>query len=415
MESKEEIMQLLDSDYFCIMPWVHLHITCKGNMSACMSLMEGSSSIGFGDLNCNSFEEIWQGENIRKFRRRLLSGKKSYNCKKCYDREKVGFWSQRLDANRKYAEYIQWVINTDEEGFAPDAKPIYWDIRISNKCNLKCRMCSFDSSSAWYDDAIKMKFIDPNKMNERVQGIRDRESFFNSIKKYIGDLKMVHIAGGEPFLHDENKLILRWLAEAQNHSVVIKYNTNLMIFDPEYIELWKPFHNVNLWVSIDGVGAQCEYIRKNMEFDTLLSHMEMLKKDSNVKLHCDITVSIFNIMTLTEFIHWAIESGYFPSDRVIINLLYMPQYLNIQILPQQMKQEIIGKLKEQLKWMENQQAKGFDHSVIIEQIQTCIAYIDAEDLSGLIPQFLQITSGLDEIRKENYLEVFPELKQLTAE
>lgn len=413
MEDKKRVLSLLDSNYFCIMPWIHLHVTCEGIMSACMSLMEGSSSIGFGDLNCNSFEEIWQGEHIRKFRRRLLSGKKSFNCKKCYDREKVGFWSQRLEANKKYAEYIDWVVNTDEEGFAPDAKPIYWDIRISNKCNLKCRMCSFYSSSAWYEDSVKLDFVESPKSHERIHGIKDTKVFFNSIKHYIGDLKMIHIAGGEPFLHEENKQILNWLIDAKNYDIEIKYNTNLKVLDQEYIELWKYFHNVNLWVSIDGIGAQCEYIRKNIKFETLLNHLDILKEKSNVKLHCDITVSVFNIMTLTDFSRWAIESGYFLLNHIVINLLYMPEYLNMQILPLKMKQDIILKIKDHIQWLENQHYIESDSSELVKQFQTCIEYIIDKDLSELIPKFLQITNSLDEIRKENYLEIFPELHQLT--
>lgn len=418
MKSREEVEELLKSKYFCIIPWVHMHVTCKGNMSACMSLLEGPSALGFGNLNEQSFEEIWQGEKIRNFRKRLLSGKQNHNCKKCYDRDAIGFWSQRKEANIKYANYADWVAETTDEGYAYSAKPVYWDIRISNKCNLKCRICNFSSSSSWYEDALKLNLISEDEKGQRVHGIRDREKFFNEVKKYIKDLKMLHSAGGEPFLHEENKWILKELIRAGNLDVEIKYNTNLSLVDKEYLELWKHFRNIQLWVSIDGIDNRFEYIRKNSKFQTLIKNIEMLSELSNVELYCDITVSIFNIMVLVEFHRWIIESGYFRPDRLILNLLYMPNYLSIKILPSEMKKEVTEKIKDHIAWLKSQEYMKNKDVLMensLEQWETCIRYLNSEDLSHLIPTFLEKTSKLDEIRGESFISVFPELQPLLLE
>jgi hypothetical protein len=93
-------------------------------------------------------------------RSNMIQDKKDKRCWQCYENDKVGIRSHRKIYNKQYIHKLDWVLNTLKNGMAPDSKPIYWDIRISNLCNFKCRICGHHSSSKWYDKAIDYSIED---------------------------------------------------------------------------------------------------------------------------------------------------------------------------------------------------------------------------------------------------------------
>lgn len=420
MRDKEKVERLVaEGKHFCMVPWVHLHTTALGNMSPCMSLVEGSEASGYGNLNENSFHELWQGERIRKLRLRMLEDKASFNCKKCYERESVGYWSQRTDANKKYGHYLDWVVSTDEKGYAPDAKPIYWDIRFSNLCNLKCRMCSYSASSAWYEDAIELGQIDPKEVTKKVSGVENTAPLLDELEQYIPHLEKVHFAGGEPLLLNENTHILERLKHYEKFDTDIKYNTNLTTLKHKgknITELWEPFNNIKLNVSIDGVEKRCEYVRKNLKWNTFVQNIAEVKSKTNVKVIINITVSIFNILQLREIHHYMLEHNYIEIDHICLNLLHSPEEYSIKILPTEVKEVVTSQLQEHVSWLKEQEPYKSNPSVenteSLEQWEAIISYMNSGDWSSLIPKFIESTAKLDLLRDEKLLDVFPELNVL---
>ncbi|MCM3135794.1 twitch domain-containing radical SAM protein [Paenibacillus polysaccharolyticus] len=420
MRDRKEIEQLIqNSKHFCMVPWVHLHVTALGNMSPCMSLLEGSEASGYGSLNEHSFQELWQGERIRKLRLRMLEDKPSFNCKKCYERDSIGYWSQRRDSNEKYGKYLDWVETTDENGYAHDAKPVHWDVRFSNLCNLKCRMCSYSASSAWYEDAINLGQIDPEQETSKVRGVENTEPFLQELEEYIPYVDKLHFAGGEPLLLNENAYILERLRHHKKFDTEIKYNTNLTNLShrsKNIVEQWRYFENIQLNVSIDGVGERCEYVRKNLNWDKFLKNIEIVKMEKNVDLIINITVSIFNIMKLVEIHKYMYENNYINLDKICINLLHYPEFYSAKLLPSEMKKQVTEEILNHLSWLRQQAPyndinQDYDPESL-DQWESVIAYMNSEDWTHLIPRFFENTAKLDELRNENLLDVFPELRVL---
>ena len=159
MFSKKKITtveKLEKSKAFCIKPWVHLFISQKGTVGPCC-LASWEKEETFGDVNEQTIEEIWNGTEMQKFRKTLMVDKKDARCWQCYENEENGLQSKRNVVNFLYADYLHWVKDTSRKGVAKSSKPIYWDIRISNLCNLKCRICGHHSSSSWHEDSKALK------------------------------------------------------------------------------------------------------------------------------------------------------------------------------------------------------------------------------------------------------------------
>ena len=149
---------LIDSDTFCMMPWLHIHAFPDGRAYPCCFALD---KYPVGDLNKNSMAEVFNNEDMKGIRKNMLANKASKHCTKCYDQEKSGFFSLRLSSNKHFGHNIGMVDNTRPDGSA-DFVIKYWDIRFSNLCNLACRSCGTWFSSNWYEDHKKLTGKPPN-------------------------------------------------------------------------------------------------------------------------------------------------------------------------------------------------------------------------------------------------------------
>ena len=129
------------SNVFCMSPWVQLHAQTNGKVApCCMSYaLEGNE---VGDLRKNpNLGDAWNSENMKKLRRNMLGGKKSSICTSCYKYESLGRDSERKLYNRDYEDYFSRIKETGADGSLPEVNVPVIDIRFSNKCNYKCRIC----------------------------------------------------------------------------------------------------------------------------------------------------------------------------------------------------------------------------------------------------------------------------------
>ena len=160
-----------NSKAFCILPWVHLYVSPHGLVNPCC-LTPWKEEDAFGKIDEQPFADIWNGEKIRDFRKNMLADKKVSSCWQCYENETLGLRSKRQISNENYAHKLPWILATEKSGYSKDAKPVYWDLRISNLCNFKCRICSHDSSSKLYDEAKLLgTTIYPTRVNYSIKDI----------------------------------------------------------------------------------------------------------------------------------------------------------------------------------------------------------------------------------------------------
>ena len=400
-----------------MMPWVHLHVTQNGTVAPCCQA-PWEPEHGFGDINQQPFEEIWNGEPMKAFRAKLMKDQPDYRCRKCYAMEKDGVKSMRQTTNERYAHKLDWVNTTDETGYAPDAKPVYWDIRYSNLCNLRCRICGPWSSSKWFKEARQLGMATGEKA--LTQSIENFDSFLGQMKKYLPYVEELHFAGGEPLLMEEHYKILKMLDEEKNYDVILFYNTNLstLYFEGHSLpELWKNFRNVRLFASLDGSHKRGEFQRKDQRWEDVVNNRKLLRDVCpDITFMISPTVNVYNIWHLPYFHKEWVELGLLDVKDIRVNVLEQPVEYNVQILPPSFKKEITEKYRRHLEWMRsaptnNEQARA----IMAQELENAIQFMNAKDLSEHIQDFVKLTERLDEMRDESTLEVFPELKRIWGE
>lgn len=407
---------LIDDDHFCILPWIHLHGYPEGKAYPCC---DSNRHHPLGDMNTHSMEEIWNDEPMKKLRHAMLNKIDSPNCTKCYEKEKIGYYTIRNSFNKHFGHHIKEVLPaTQEDGTLDLFKMRYYDVRFSNLCNMKCRTCGDTFSSLWADEN-KKRFpweveTNPVLQNKVTFSGRHETDILDQLIPHIPYVQQIYFAGGEPLIMPEHYVIMNMLIEQERFNVKIVYNSNFskVIYGGNNIlEDWKLFKSVSVGASLDAEGARGEYIRKGTKWkDIVANRKKMIEICPRVDFYLSPTVSLFNVLHVGDFHrNWA-EQGLIKPHSFHVNPLYGPLDRAVDVLPQNIKDVATEKLLKHIDWIHTQGQEAVERCV--PEFEALIKQMNGADRTDLIPRFFEINDPLDEWRDEKFDDVFPELADM---
>ena len=396
--------KLIDSEFFCMLPWIHLHAWPDGRAYPCCL---GKAHHPVGNFKEKSMREIWNDDPMRAMRRNMLEDKPCKECSDCYEQEGAGFSSMRNNSNKSFGHHIGEIGATLLDGSLPDMKLHYWDVRFSNICNLKCRSCGSIFSSRWYDDDVK---IWGKPLRPRVQFAgKHEEDVWEQMQEHIPHLDQIYFAGGEPLIMEEHTRILKLLIEKGNTKVRLIYNTNLneLCYKKENVlELWKHFPTVCVAASLDDMGDRAEMIRSGTDWLQVEQNIRDLKRECpHIDFMISPTLSMMNIWNFTKFHRYMVEQGFIAAKDFNLNILQGPKEYRIDLLPLDIKLKFKKEFEEHIEWLRPidtiQRAVG--------GFEGAITFMMATDNSHLLANFWETINDLDWSRSESLISVVPEL------
>ncbi|MCB1865974.1 MAG: twitch domain-containing radical SAM protein [Chromatiales bacterium] len=397
-----------------MLPWVHLYVNTQGKATPCCFFPWDEKS-QLGDINQQRIAEIWNDRPMRRLRASMLRDQRVDGCWQCYTNEKFGLRSKRQISNELFKHRFDWVRATDVSGNSPDSKPVYWDIRISNLCNFKCRICGHHSSSKLFDEAVE---LGTTSFAERVhQSISDMPDFYRQIMPLVDSVEEIYFAGGEPLIMDEHYRILDLLLERGRTDVRLSYSTNLSELTfrgRDVMDLWSGFSDVTVHASLDGWGARGEYQRKGQRWNEVLMNRQRLRERCpGIRFIVTPTITVFNVQHLPEFHRALVAHGLIRVDEMLPRILKHPDIYNIRILPESVKRSVEASFREHLDWLDTFDVVAHGRlPAVRNEFRQCLEYLRSADRSDLIPKFRASCERLDRMRKESTLEIFPELAPL---
>ena len=398
---------LIDSESFCILPWMHLHAYPDGRAYPCCFAFD---PYPVGDLNKQSLQEVFNGDKMKEMRVRMLNNKKSRECLKCYDQEKSGFFSLRLSSNKHFGHNIDLVDNTQPDGSA-DFVMKYWDIRFSNLCNMACRSCGTWFSSNWYEDHKKLTGSPPPHAKIMRVG-RHTNDLWEQMLESFEHTEQFYFAGGEPILMEEHYRILKELDQRKMYHVRLIYNTNFSktkFKDIDVFKLWNKFDSVSVGASLDAEGSRAELMRKGTVWqDIVANRKRMMEVCPKVDFYISSTVSLMNSLHVCDFHKSWVEQGLIKPQDFNFNLLQHPTWQRMDILPPEHKQRVKERYEEHIKWLKDQDhltraTKGFE---------SALDWMFKTDNQKHLDLFFSNTRKYDKMRNEDSLKIFPEWKEL---
>lgn len=404
LTAREQFL-LKESKTFCIYPWIHLHAYPTGEAYPCCHAEMKTGQVG----NCrvNTLAEIWQDRPMADLRQAMLTETPHAACTRCYEQEESGFFSGRRSANKHHGHHVK---KLEENPF----EMTYWDVRFSNLCNLKCRSCGHIFSSQWYQDQAKLAGPVWKAQNQVLNYAgRTATDMWSQLEPHLDFVEQIYFAGGEPLLMEEHYRILDELVKRKRFDVRLIYNTNFTHTDLKgrsVFEYWCQFDSVAVGASLDASGARGEYIRKGTDWAVVeQNRRDMMAICPQVDFYISPTLSIMNAEHLPEFHRDWVSRGLIRAQDLNVNILQDPAHYRIDVATTEYKQQLTRLYQQHIEWLT---AQGDHLGRATQGLESAVAFMNATDNSHLLGTFWHKTDELDTIRKENILDVIPELKAL---
>jgi len=393
---------------FCMAPWVHMSIWQTGAAYPCCIY---HWDMPVDNINRNGIKGAWNSEKMRQLRMRMLENLPSEGCAKCINYDKQGITSYRHKMNTEYSHHIDIVETTKEDGTVDKINLAYFDIRFSNLCNMKCRSCGPHFSSKWAEDTTgKPEVVEIN-----------HPGMWNEIEEALPNIEEIYFTGGESLFMSQHYRLLDMLIK-KGLKPKLTYNSNatrLSLKGKHIKNYWKHFDNIFFCVSCDQIGKKAEYTRHGQSWDIVYNNLcwirDNFQHDYNkgVIIQPNPTISVLNVCDLAEILNYLFDNNFATDyDVNMNNLLVGPEWLSCTILPEHLKNLAKERLTEFKNSLENRKMYPQRKQFLHEAVDNVINYMYSQNDSHLIPKFREEMQRLDQIRNENFLQVFPELKDL---
>ena len=289
----------------CMNPWILLHDGQSGYTNLC--------GRNFDRIKKREDINDWQDdEDYNSIRNKMLHGEKISGCNVCNRLEEQGIRDMR------WTDSFDWISRLQIKTFEDLKKiknPSYFEVRPSNKCNLKCRMCKPQWSHLIYQETDSIK---DKKFKEIANKIVD-EQVFNTSSFNLVDLDSMvrlYIAGGEPTVMPEVYEFLRNCVKNKKTDFELNINTNAVKISEKLFDLFKNFPKLWFTVSIDGVGKINEYQRWGTDSKKQIENIHRLK-NNGAGIHIISVISIYNVHDIGKTMQFF--DSEFPYARVQLN------------------------------------------------------------------------------------------------
>jgi len=277
---------------FCYLPFNSVSMDSRGGLRPCCNAYE----INYGEIKNYDYNSIMNNEHILSLRRSFLKDERHEDCNRCWKLEDNNIKSYRevfLDIFKKdnpkdINYYLKEQISYDDIE--------YFDITLSNKCNLACRMCNLYSSSLYAKNLIDLKiYEDKSGNNGLINHSSDDEEKILHLVANAKNLNRIYFIGGEPLVNEFHDRVLDVLIKnGRAKDILLQYNTNMQVDIKRYLEIWKSFRYITLNASIDGTGSIYEYIRWPGKFNKVYENLKLAIEYKNTINKMTVGLSLVN-------------------------------------------------------------------------------------------------------------------------
>jgi hypothetical protein len=364
----------------CRHPWQGLDITPQGEFKPCCK---------YANAVATNLNDYLSSQELAEIKQQFISGQRPLGCQRCWDDEDANLPSKRiLDQQLIYNKHT----NND--------KIKVLSLPFGNSCNLACRTCDSSASSAWISETKKLQKHLPLLTVYKHQRFYQDNKFMDQIKNLCSEVALVEFGGGEPFISgvDEHLDFLDYLLPS-SAQIQLHYVTNCTVFpDQRFWDKWQHFKNVDIQLSIDGIGQHFEYNRWPAQWRQVDNNVNnyILHRDtrSNIQISVSHTVSIFTVFYLPEFVKWCLQKR---LGKPYTGVVSEPSRYDIRCLSPVVKDQI------------NEKLSRFKFTEIV-------SYMYSQQLSSeVFEEAVMYTKLLDQQREQSFEQTFPEFYQLLKE
>ena len=373
----------------CVLAWAGISTDVNGSIRPCCRYAqpEKQQTYKMPWMQKGYIDDLFNSPQLVELRKALMRGEQVAECQSCWDEEKSNNISYRQEMNT-------WLIDNlgSEVDFNTSISPapVYLDLKLTNVCNLMCRMCSPVASSMIQKEKEKLDPSfkgDPYWKENKLVGTYNEESVIS----WLPYIKVITITGGDPFVGKENREVLQLIYD-QGYADKIEelhFNTNGMLMPDGYLNLLKRFKKVDIAFSIDDIGDRLAYQRHGSKFETFVTNWS--KVPSTIQKHIYITVNNYNVWYVLE----AVEYFKTLTNFISYDFVHHPRHLNISCLSPIVKKKVIEK-----------------YSATNDPFWNKLLNFIQLEKPDMTDKFIEETHITDKQRDEDFYKTFPEWAEI---
>ena len=251
----------------------------------------------------DSYDEMMRSKWLSTTKQLFSNNRWPAECVRCKQQEDIGLKSDRL----QWIDYHQYLLVDHGADY------LMVSMMLDNVCNTACQFCSPHISS-------KIASLQTVPLKIRQVGSYEEKLPLNRITQ-------IDLEGGEPSNSKNVKQLLTNLPQRVN---TIKMYTNARSFLDELVPVAERGIEIQISISLDGVGPVQEYIRWPTQWSEFCQTIEKYKElqirfPDTVSLSFKTTICALNLFDLPNIINFAEKQNIVHS----VSQLAHPQALHI--------------------------------------------------------------------------------------
>jgi organic radical activating enzyme len=377
----------------------------------------------------------------RDDRAKMIAGERPAGCEYCWKIEDMG---RDAVSDRVYKSRIYPIESLNEAFETPvheDVNLKTLEIAFDRTCQFACSYCNPAFSSTWVNDIKRNGPYLKLESDGRNHFTHEHDSAqlykFGEDNPYVNaffewwetdlhrTLQELRITGGEPLMSGYTWKLIDWFKLNQGKSSTrLAINSNLGFSQEkllEFIDAIRSLPHVELYTSMEAVGAQAEYIRDGLDYAQWLTNINLLLQSNTVKaVHVMCTINALCLTTLPELLDQLIElKRTYGRERVnfTLNILRFPSFQSALVLPDELRNQYRDDLAT---WLAAHHADPMLQEHEINHTQRLIDYLDVVktphsdtfEMPRLRNDFREFYSQYDARRAKDFALTFPKLKKL---
>lgn len=428
------------------MPWINYDVTTEGYWRVCCYASRGPEKGLLKDndgnvmkINEDRLKDIRNVDMLKSIRKSMLDDVPHPECIRCNTEDANGRFSKRHNKNYKFKDTKFTDPNYIKEHTASDGTidvdkfPIKeLELRLGNKCNLKCKTCSPDLSDTYYreyKDIFSDTFhsqghtINLIATDKKVVASPDyyhwveQGDFFSNIAKDAPELDEVGIMGGEPLLVDNHYDLIDTLASNGNKDLTVTYATNGTTMPQRFLDALANVKSATVCLSLDATGDTFKYVRHPGNWDKVLRNLDKLDSvGSHVNSFVTPVISIYNVWDFINLTDYFLKNEYknvgaYKRETMFIRykLVTRPSHMSITCLPADAKQQIKDRYESYSASIDNYQISDILRNRVKFMLDDIVNKMYNEDNTKLLDEFVRYTDAQDAYRSMYFKDVCPEI------
>jgi len=376
---------LEENKSFCIYPWINF-VEEHGQLNTCARSWEKITTVAeLGNWKTNA--------EYQKVRGAMLRGERlPVHCKTCYRYEDRGIESYRTFETKEWIAKLD--INSIEDLDKID-QPYYYEVRLSNKCNLMCRSCKPEFSHLIDQEFKKFNIVFPEKQSFKYSSLDviDISTLNPKVRVYL--------TGGEPTIMPEVLQFMRDCIDADKTDFDFTLGTNAQKISPTFLKLANHFTNMNFSVSLDGYGKINDYWRHGSDWSTVVANTKLLESHGH-NISINTVPGVYNVTNLHLLFEFLDQE--FPHTSVYLQVNYFgPQTAYNHPFP-----DLVIKSMERCRQTKMYHSDGKSNKTCIDSLYDHYSQNPKCDLE-LLKSFFDYNDQLDHARGVKLEDFIPEL------